>query len=64
MVLQALATIFASIIKAALTERFLMRMVILFGDWFVDSTKNEIDNDAWATYKISLTNEFNKKGLK
>lgn len=64
MILQAAAFLLSKMIKAALTERFLMRMVLLFGDWLVASTKNTIDNNAWATYKITLTNEFNKKGLK
>ncbi len=62
---QTVAYVLVGMVKAALTEKFLMRLVILGGDWLVNSIKNEIDNEAWATYKITLTNEFNKKkGIK
>ena len=40
---------------AALSEKFLMKLVIRVGDWLVASTTNTLkDDEIWKDYKESL----------
>ena len=52
------AAVLAKMIAAAFTQKFLMRMIVLFGDWLVKSTKNTLDDDAWKAYKESLNSQI------
>ncbi len=59
--IKAASVVLTKLIAAAMTEKFLMRMVILFGDKFVKSTKNQIDDQAWARYKEALNSQIKKE---
>ena len=52
--IEGVAYVIARLFKAAITKKFLMKIVILGGDYFVNSTKTTVDNKAWALFKESL----------
>ena len=37
-----------------MTEKFLMRLILVFGDWLVKSTKNDLADEIWKDYKEAL----------
>ena len=59
--IEAIAMVGAKLLQAAFTRKFLMTMVILGGDYFVNKTETDVDNKAWAAFKQSL-NEMESKG--
>ena len=50
----ALSIILGKMIAASLTEKFLMRLILVFGDWLVKSTKNDLAEEIWKDYKSAL----------
>lgn len=42
------------IIKALLTEKMMMRLMVIGGDWLVKSTKNKLDDKVWPELKKAL----------
>ncbi len=42
------------IIKAVLTEKMMMRLLVMGGDWLVASSKNKLDDKVWPDFKKAL----------
>ena len=45
---------FLLIVKALLTEKMMMRLMVMGGDWLVKSTKNKLDDKVWPELKKAL----------
>lgn len=43
-----------TLLIALLSEKVIIRLVLLFGDWLVDRTTNELDNKGWEVVKEEL----------
>lgn len=52
---QIVITMAGKMLAAVLSQKFLMRLIIIGGDKLVASTKNTlVDDEIWKTYKESL----------
>ena len=45
---------FLLIIKALLTEKMMMRLMVMGGDWLVKSSKNTLEDKIWPELKKAL----------
>ena len=54
MTLLIIKRFFLLIIKALLTEKMMMRLMVMGGDWLVASTKNKLDDKVWPELKKAL----------
>ncbi|KKL78078.1 hypothetical protein LCGC14_2028450 [marine sediment metagenome] len=42
------------IIKALLTEKMMMRLMVMGGDWLVEKSSNKLDDKIWPNMKKAL----------
>ncbi len=54
MTLLVIKRFFLLVIKALLTEKMMMRLMVLGGDWIVKSTKNTLDDKVWPEMRRAL----------
>ena len=50
-----MASILAFVTKTFLTEAMLKKVVIVLGDYLVESSKNKLDDKLWAQVKKVMT---------
>lgn len=54
------ASIGATLIASLLTEKVVMRIMLILADKMVKSSKNEIDDQIWAPMKEAIEKELQK----
>lgn len=54
------ASIGASLIASLMTEKVIMRVMLILGDKLVKSTKNDLDDQVFAEMKKSIEAELSK----
>lgn len=55
-----LVGVVARIGKTLLTERVIINLVIVLGDWLVKRTSNDLDDKAFKVFKEALDKQYNR----
>jgi hypothetical protein len=50
----------SGITKTLFTERVIINLVIVLGEWLVKRTSNDLDNKAFAVFKEALDKQYNR----
>jgi len=54
------ASLASGVTKALLTERVLINLVIILGDWLVKRTSNDLDDKTFKVFKEALDKQYNR----
>ena len=52
--------VLSALVTALLTQKMMLKLMVVFGEWLVNTSKNELDNDFWVPIKESLEAELKK----